>query len=86
MRLVTRQKKQTYIKCLNNNKEAVLAETGVPWSPGHVTLDNEVGAMIAVVEVLGIIPVTCYFHVQQNMIKNYAKPYGFEIDKDSYYW
>lgn len=46
-----------------------------------LTLDNEICAIIAVVEVLGVYPVTCNFHVQQSMIRNFAKPYGLKIDK-----
>ena len=90
--LFTADKSQTMILLIvcnlrslfNLYKKAVLAKTGLPWSPSLVTLDNKVGAMLAVEEVLGVIPTTCYFlFVSQSLIRNFSKPYGSEIGENA---
>ena len=80
--LLPSKTKVIYTKFLKKIKLAVLLATGAPWSPTLVTMDNEVGALLSVEAELGVIPITCYFHVSSAWVGKF-KDYGFIVGINS---
>jgi len=83
--LFPNKKKESYVKFFTHLDEVTVQVTGSNLRPKHLTMDNELGAMLAAKHVLQVQPLTCVFHIYQ-ATGRYLTNVGFAMNSNPPYF